>query len=148
MDCILIIALVPPEKYFSMFFLSFLILNSVWIKGARESSWLCRCDFGHICVSVKLFWKCREGLKKSLEFKCCFLETSISQIFLAWGHFLLVLVNDFVGGWLARSKLSFKDFLPARKSIWSGLLGRIFVEPCAERKEAVVNLLLYCLFYL
>ena len=38
--------------------------------------------------------------------------------------------------------------MPARKSIWSGLLDRIFVEPCGERKEAVVNLLLYCLFYL
>ena len=148
MDCILIIALVPTEKYFSMFFLSFLILNSVWIKGARESSWLCRCDFGHICLSVKLFWKCREGLKKKSWIQVLFpLDKHLSD-FSCLGPLLACLGQWFVGGWLARGKLCFKDFLPARKSIWSGLLDRIFVEPCGERKEAVVNLLLYCLFYL
>lgn len=60
------------------------------------------------------------GVEKKIEFKLV-LWASAFHIFLAQGHFLLVVVNNFVRGWLLSwavpigQLISFKNFLPGKK---------------------------------
>lgn len=60
------------------------------------------------------------GVEKKIEFKLV-LWASTFHIFLAQGHFLLVVVNNFVRGWLLSwavpigQVISFKNFLPGKK---------------------------------
>ena len=81
-----------------------------------------------ICQTVpkSLFWVPRclpSGLeKKTLEFQLVLWVIS-SHISLAWGHFSLILVNDFVCGLFARNLTlwasQFKSHLPSKKIYWS-----------------------------
>ena len=60
------------------------------------------------------------GVEKKIEFKLV-LWASTFHNFLAQGHFLLVVVNNFVRGWLLSwavpigQLISFKNFLPGKK---------------------------------
>lgn len=67
--------------------------------------------------------------RKKLEFKLVLWAISSHNLF-ACGNFLLVLVYDFIGGWLAWGKWRLKVSCPARKSFHPRLWDRSFFEPC------------------
>ena len=81
-----------------------------------------------ICQTVpkSLFWVpgcLPSGLeKKTLEFQLVLWVIS-SHISLAWGHFSLILVSDFVCGWFAWNLTlwasQFKSHSPSKKIYWS-----------------------------
>ena len=75
------------------------------------------------------------------------LWTSRLHILLAWSHFLLVLVNDFVRRWLhawalkvPTSQVSFKKYLPSKKIYLSLTTGWNFFHPCCTMNLTDQNL--------
>ena len=67
------------------------------------------------------------GLKNTWIPACCFVK-QLSHLTLTWGHFLLVLRNNFVRGWLgplAIGKVSFKSYLASMKVHMSWTTDRI-----------------------
>ena len=86
-------------------------------------------------VPKSLFWVpgcLPSGLeKKTLEFQLALWVIS-SHISLAWGHFSLTLVKDFVCGWfvwnLALWASKFKSHLPSKKIYWSRTTGWGFFQ--------------------
>ena len=110
------------EEYFPMLVL--LTNVRVWTGGWHMRWGLCMCTRSIVASKPKDLSENRctdrrvgdRMARKKVDFHLVVWASS-SYILLAWGHFLLILVNDFVRGWLAQTLTrAVKVICPATKS--------------------------------
>ena len=88
------------------------------------------------------------GVEKKIEFKLV-LWASTFHNFLAQGHFLLVVVNNFVRGWLLSwavpigQVISFKNFLPGKKNYLSQTYRQGFFDWSLDNDYQLLLLISY-----